>query len=178
MWSWFRKKRSEDSEEEMYVTVEVPDEEPVEEADLNEMTISNEGFSLIQKFEGFRGAAYQDIVGVWTIGYGHTKGVKEGDIITREEAIDLLREELIEYEGYVKEYVKVPLTQSQFDALVSFVYNLGPTNLSRSTLLRKLNVGDYDSVPSELLRWNKAGGKEVGGLTRRRQTEANLFARK
>jgi len=139
------------------------------------MNISVEGISLIKKFEGCELEAYQDSVGVWTIGYGHTKDVKEGDKINQDEAEHLLEEEMPEYEGYINDMVEVSLEQCQFDALVSWVYNLGPTNLSSSTLLKVLNEGDYDEVPFQIKRWNKAGGKVLEGLTRRREAEALLF---
>jgi GH24 family phage-related lysozyme (muramidase) len=139
------------------------------------MNISVEGTSLIKKFEGCELEAYQDSVGVWTIGYGHTKDVKQGDKINQDEAENLLEEEMPEYEGYINDMVEVSLEQCQFDALVSWVYNLGPTNLSSSTLLKVLNEGDYDEVPFQIKRWNKAGGKVLEGLTRRREAEALLF---
>jgi lysozyme len=139
------------------------------------MNISVEGISLIKKFEGCELEAYQDSVGVWTIGYGHTKDVKQGDKINQDEAENLLEEEMPEYEGYINDMVEVSLEQCQFDALVSWVYNLGPTNLSSSTLLKVLNEVDYDEVPFQIKRWNKAGGKVLEGLTRRREAEALLF---
>ena len=137
--------------------------------------ISQEGIELIKKFEGCELEAYQDSVGVWTIGYGHTKDVKEGDSINRDEAEHLLHEELPEYEGYINDLVTVPLNQCQFDALVCWVYNLGPTNLKESTLLKLLNAGDYHTVPAQIKRWNKAGGQTLQGLIRRREAEALLF---
>ena len=139
------------------------------------MKISAEGLALIKKFEGCELEAYQDAVGVWTIGYGHIKGVKEGMTITKQQAEEMLEEELIEYENYVKEAVKYQLDQCMFDALVSWTYNLGPSYLSSSTLLKVLNAGDYDGVPEQIKRWNKAGGKVLQGLVRRREAEALLF---
>ena len=139
------------------------------------MNISQEGIALIKKFEGCELEAYRDSVNVLTIGYGHTKDVKEGDKINQDEAEHLLKEEMPEYEGYINDMVEVSLEQCQFDALVSWVYNLGPTNLSSSTLLKVLNEGDYDEVPFQIKRWNKAGGKVLEGLTRRREAEALLF---
>jgi len=136
---------------------------------------SKEGIALIKKFEGCELTAYQDSVGVWTIGYGHTKNVCEGDCITMGEADRMLEEELVEYEGYINDMVKVDLSQNQFDALVAWVYNLGPTNLSQSSLLRELNNGNIAKVPSEMRRWNKAGGRVLDGLIRRREAEALLF---
>ena len=140
------------------------------------MVISNKGTSLIKDFEGFRTHAYQDAVGVWTIGYGHTKGVQPNDIISAAQGDKMLSEELAEYENYVNTLVIVPLHQHQFDALVSWTYNLGPTNLKSSTLLKVLNEGKYNEVPAQIRRWNKAGGKELEGLTRRREAEAQMFA--
>ena len=141
------------------------------------MRISEEGVALIKKFEGCELESYKCPAGVWTIGYGHTKGVKEGDSISMNEADEMLEKELIEYENYVDTLVTVPLTDYQRDALISWTYNLGPTNLKSSTLLRKLNEGDYDAVPHEMMRWTRAGGKELEGLVKRRTVEANMFQR-
>ena len=141
----------------------------------NEMETSQTGVDLIKEFEGRRLVAYQDSVGVWTIGYGHTKDVWEDRLIIKSTADRLLAEDLAEFEEYVNTLVKVPLTQNQFDALVAWTFNLGPTNLNKSTMLRKLNYGDYESVPEEMRRWNKAGGEVLNGLVRRRDAEAKLF---
>ena len=138
--------------------------------------ISDKGIYAIKKFEGCELIAYQDAVGVWTIGYGHTKGVSEGDIISSAQAEALLFKELKEYENYVHELVEVPLHQYQFDALVSWTYNLGPTNLKSSTMLKVLNEGKYNEVPDQMRRWNRAGGKVLEGLVKRRDYEARLFA--
>ena len=134
-----------------------------------------EGVSLIKKFEGCELEAYQCSANVWTIGYGHTKDVEKGDTITKEEAEQMLVDELHEYENYVNKYVNVALSQNQFDALVSWVYNLGPANLKASTMLKVLNSGEYEDVPAQIKRWNKAGGKVLEGLIRRREAEACLF---
>ena len=139
------------------------------------MQISEEGISLIKHFEGCGLEAYQDSVGIWTIGYGTIKGVKEGDQINQDEAEHLLQEEMPEYEGYINEMVNVPLEQNQFDALCSWVFNLGPNNLKSSTLLKVLNESKYDEVPEQIVRWNKAGGQVLQGLVKRRQAEANMF---
>ena len=139
------------------------------------MKISAEGLALIKKFEGCELEAYQDAVGVWTIGYGHIKGVEEGMTITKDQAEEMLLEELVEYETHVLNAVKNQLDQCMFDALVSWTYNLGPTNLNNSTMLKVLNAGQYDDVPAQIKRWNKAGGKELEGLVRRREAEALLF---
>ena len=119
------------------------------------MNISAEGLSLIKKFEGCELKAYRCAANVLTIGYGSTKGVTEDMEITQEEAESLL--------------------QHQFDAMVSWVFNLGSGNLSSSTLLKKLNNSEYDEVPAQIRRWNKAGGKVLDGLIRRREAEAKMF---
>ena len=142
------------------------------------MKISLEGLSLIKKFEGCKLEAYYCSGGVLTIGYGHTGGVKETDVITQEEADKLLKGDVLKFEQYVSDNVKVELDQSQFDALVAWTFNLGPGNLRESTMLKKLNDSDYASVPSEMKRWNKAGGKTLDGLIRRRNAEALLFQSK
>ena len=139
------------------------------------MQTSDEGKKLIKKFEGCKMRAYLDAVDVPTIAYGRTKNVKLGDTCTQSQAEEWLEEELVEYEGYVNEAVKVPLTQNQLDALVSWTYNLGPSNLNKSTLLKVLNNSDYDGVPEQIMRWNKAGGKVLDGLVRRREAEAEMF---
>ena len=137
--------------------------------------LEDRDLNFIREVEGFNREAYQDEGGVWTIGYGHIKGVSEGMTITQEQAEEMLRDEMAEYEGYVNSLVTVELNQNQFDAMVSWVYNLGGGNLSSSTLLKVLNDGDYAGVPAQMMRWNKAGGKVLEGLTRRRQAEADLF---
>lgn len=144
------------------------------------MQTSDKGIALIKQFEGCKLTAYQDSVGVWTIGYGWTqpvdgKPIRAGMTIKQEAAERLLKTGLVSYESDVSRLVKVGLTQGQFDALVSFTYNLGARALSTSTLLRKLNAGDYAGAADEFLRWNKAGGKVLNGLTRRREAERALF---
>ncbi|MBJ9259733.1 lysozyme [Citrobacter amalonaticus] len=144
------------------------------------MQTSDKGIALIKEFEGCKLTAYQDSVGVWTIGYGWTqlvdgKPIRAGMTIKQETAERLLKTGLVSYESDVSRLVKVGLTQGKFDALVSFTYNLGARSLSTSTLLRKLNSGDYAGAADEFLRWNKAGGKVLNGLTRRREAERALF---
>ena len=139
------------------------------------MKTGNKGIELIKHFEGCELEAYKCPAGVWTIGYGHIKGVKEGMTITESQAEEMLKSELNEYEGYINNLVTAELNQNQFDAMLSWVYNLGGGNLKASTLLKVLNSGDYDGVPAQMMRWNKAGGKVLEGLTRRRQAEADLF---
>jgi lysozyme len=153
---------------------------------MHPKSISDQGINLVKKFEGLAKVdtdgmiiPYKCPANVMTIGYGHTKGVKKNMRITKEEAENLLRDDLRTFEAEVKNMVDVPLSQYQFDTLVSFVYNLGAANFKSSTLLKKLNSGDYAAVPAQLMRWNKArvGGKlqPLTGLTRRRTAEAALF---
>ena len=151
----------------------------------NDMHISDEGLALIKHFEGcpVNGAgdpiAYLCPAGVWTIGYGHTHRVKEHDRWTMSHADYILREELEdEYEVNIKDYVKVPLEQYQFDALVAWVFNLGVGNLRDSTLLKVLNEGKYQEVPEQIKRWNKANGTVLSGLVKRRDAEALMFSGK
>lgn len=142
--------------------------------------VSPEGVALLHHFEGFRADAYQDSVGIWTIGYGNTRyedgtPVRKGDRVTRERGAELFRNILKGFEQAVLDAVTVPLTQGQFDALVSFAYNVGTGALRSSTLLRVLNAGDYDAAADQFLRWNRAGGRVLPGLTRRREAERKLF---
>lgn len=142
------------------------------------MKTSQRGIDLIKSFEGLRLTAYPD-PGTggdpWTIGYGHTKGVKPGMKITENRAEELLRDDLAEFEAALNGLVKVRLCQHQFDALVSLVFNIGPGAFSDSTLLRLLNAGLYDDAALQFVRWNKGGGKVLSGLTRRRMAERKLF---
>jgi len=142
------------------------------------MEISSEGVALIKKFEGCELKSYRCAANVLTIGYGHTKGVTEDMEITQEEAEKMLKDELVDYCNYVDKYVEVPLEQHHFDSLVSWVYNLGPTNLKSSTLLKVLNDKDYEGVPAQIKRWNKANGVVKQGLIRRREAEALMFENK
>ena len=139
------------------------------------MKISEEGKALIKKFEGCKLEAYKCPAGVWSIGFGFTKDVQEGDVWSQTHAEEMLEIELEEYEGYINDLVDVPLEQHQFDALVAWVYNLGAGNLISSTLLIKLNAKEYADIPHEIQRWNKAAGEVLEGLVRRRKAEALLF---
>lgn len=160
------------------------------------MKISDNGIDLLIEFEGTgpikngKLQPYKDVAGLLTIGYGHllTESEKSlgkllingnptqyGNGITKEQAISLKKQDLVRFEKAVNEAVKVELNQNQFDALVCFAFNIGDGAFKKSTLVRKLNEGDYDSVETQLMRWNKANGKPVAGLTRRRQAEADLF---
>lgn len=121
--------------------------------------------------EGYREEAYLDIVGVPTIGYGTTQGVKMGDRTNPVKALERALSDMQKFEGAIKQCVKVPLYQHEYDAYLSLSYNIGSGAFCRSTLVRKLNAGDYKGACDEILRWNRAGGKEVRGLTLRRQEE-------
>jgi len=142
------------------------------------MRTGPQGIELIRHFEGCRFDAYLCPAGVWTIGYGHTADVKEGDSIDQEAAEAFLIEDLEKFEQAVMRLVEVSLTQQQFDALVSWTFNLGAGNLAESTLLRKLNNYQYAEVPEQMMRWVRAGGKVLDGLVRRRAAEAALFQNK
>jgi lysozyme len=141
------------------------------------VNISTAGIALIKQFEGCRLEAYLDSVGVPTIGYGSTEGVTMGDKITQDEADALLLEDLVRFEKCVNEHVDVPITQEQFDSLVCFAFNVGCGALIGSTLLKLLNAGNYNAAAQQFLRWDKAGGKVLAGLTRRRQAESDLFSK-
>lgn len=144
--------------------------------------INQHGLNTIKQWEGLKTDAYQDIAGVWTIGYGHTAAAGEpvpveGMSITIEEAEALLRHDLTQYEQAVQQNVKVPLNDNQFAALVSFTYNVGISAFKSSTLLRKLNQGNYEAVPAELMKWVYSNGRKVQGLVNRRAAEAGLWVK-
>ena len=141
------------------------------------MKVSQDCIQLVKYFEGFEDTAYLCPANVWTIGYGRTRNVKEGDKITEVQAERDLLEELEEFKHQVLDSVKVELKQNELDALTSWTYNLGVGNLKSSTLLKKLNAGNKDEVPAEIVRWNKANGKVIAGLTKRREAEAELWAK-
>ena len=144
------------------------------------MKPSDNCYNLIKQFEGCRLKAYKDPIGIWTIGYGtiiYPDGakVKEGDSITSERADFLLRWQVLTKSGEVDKVAK-GVNQNQFDALVSFAYNVGSGALKKSTLLKKLLINPNDpTIEQEFLKWNKAGGKELNGLTKRRQAESDLY---
>lgn len=140
------------------------------------MSMSQAGLDMVKKYEGLYTKAYRDPVGILTIGYGHTgSDVREGQTITKAQATELLRKDLGTAENAVRKAVKVPLTQGQFDALVSFTFNCGAGALQKSTLLQKLNAGDYAGAQAEFAKWNHGGGRVLPGLTRRRNEEAQMF---
>jgi lysozyme len=154
------------------------------------MQMSQNGRKLLEQWEGVRLNAYKDSAGLLTIGVGHLltkselssgkididgESVKYGDGLTSGQADALLAQDLNPAETTVKNNVKVELNQNQFDALVSFTFNVGGGAFKGSTLLKKLNNGLYGEVPSQLMRWDKAGGKVVPGLKKRRENEVNLW---
>ena len=143
------------------------------------------GIEIIKSFEGFRSAPYKCPAGIPTIGYGATfypggKKVTMADAtITEARGTELLQSMLVSFEQYVDSYCRDDINQNQFDALVSFAYNLGPANLKSSTLLKKVNANPEDeSIRLEFMKWVKAGGKTLKGLVRRREAEANLYFKK
>lgn len=144
------------------------------------MKLGQAGFNLIKEFEGLYLTAYKCPAGVWTIGFGTTgkvdgKAIGKGMKITKEKAEQLLKKDVEQFEQSVDNLVKVPINQNQFDALVSFTYNVGSGALKGSTLLKKLNQENYQGAANEFLKWNKAGGKILTGLRRRREAERKLF---
>src|SRR5258708_33537577 len=142
------------------------------------MNISEAGLALIKESELLRLQAYPDPgtnAEPWTIGYGHTRGVKQGDTCTTDEADRWLIEDLEPVEKCIADSVSIELTQGQYDALCSFVFNLGCMALRNSTLLRKLNAGDDTGAAEEFHKWNHAGGKVLAGLSKRRNAEAEMF---
>jgi len=138
--------------------------------------LKDEELNFIREVEGLEHNAYQDEGGVWTIGYGHTRGVKEGDSISTHKANTYLNTDLIAFEIQLQRLVRVELTQNQYTALLSFIYNIGATQFAKSTLLKYVNEKKFDLVPDELRKWNRVNGEVSLGLTRRRDKEAILFA--
>ena len=139
------------------------------------MKTSLKGIALIKEFEGLRLKAYLCPGEVWTIGYGHTAGVKPGMVITEAQAEEYLKTDLIAFERYLNG-LELTLNQNQFDALVSFIYNVGTGNFSSSTLLRKIRVNPQDnSIMDEFLRWVYSKGRVLPGLQRRRLAEMKLY---
>lgn len=136
----------------------------------------------MKQWEGLRTKAYRDAGGVWTIGYGHTATAgspvpRRGQVITESEAERILLRDLTQYEQAVEDLVKVKLNNNQFAALVSFTFNVGIGAFKKSTLLKKLNNGNFNAIPTELTKWTKAGGKKIQGLVNRRAGEAGLWVK-
>ena len=142
------------------------------------MKTSQKGIDLIKQHEGLRLVAYPDPASggkPWTIGFGSTHGVRQGLKINAQQAEDMLRETLVEFEEVVNTHVKVPLTQNQFDSLMSFIYNVGPRNFIGSSVLSKLNDGDTKGAADALLLWDRAAHHVVPGLHTRRVDERAVF---
>ena len=138
------------------------------------------GKTLLKQFEGLKLKAYDDGTGVWTIGIGtirypNGQKVKSGDTCTEEQAYAYVDNDLKSFENKIHSLVKVVLTQNQYNAIVCFTYNVGVTNFANSTLLKKINLGDFKSAADEFLKWNKDGGKVMKGLVARREAERKLF---
>lgn len=143
---------------------------------MQEHTYSEEGLALTKGFEGLRLGAYQDVAGIWTVGYGHTGAdVRAGLTITEAQAETLLLADLADAIACVNCAVTRAVSQCQFDALVDFCFNAGRGNFRNSTLLRKLNKGDVDGAAAQFALWIHAGGKVLAGLVRRRKAEAAMF---
>lgn len=142
--------------------------------------LNKASIDLIKSFEGLKLTAYLCPANVPTIGYGTTKGLTRADVgkktITEAEATRLLLEDVARFEKAVDKLVKVKLTENQRGALVIFTYNLGEGNFASSTLLKRVNAGDFNAAQAEFARWDRAGGRVLAGLTRRRAAEAKLFA--
>jgi lysozyme len=144
------------------------------------MKVNDEGLKLIKVSEGLRLGAYKDAVGVWTIGYGHTSAagdprVMPGQKITKDQADQILKRDVYEFARGVANTVKVPLSDNQFSALVSFAYNVGLGALKKSSVLKAVNAGQFNKVPGALSLWVKADGQTLPGLVKRRAAEAALF---
>lgn len=144
------------------------------------MKTSKKGIDLISGFEGDRLTAYKCPAGVWTIGKGHTSAagsptVREGMVITQKESDDIFARDLIPYEMSVTSALKVSISQSQFDALVSLCYNIGPDAFRRSSVLRHVNSREWDKVPADFMKWTRGGGRELPGLVRRRRAEVAMW---
>ncbi len=139
------------------------------------MNISSKGIELIKRWEGWRAKAYLCSAGVWTIGWGHTATARRGMTITKQQGDSLFKKDIQVYVNAVNRLVKVPLNQNQFDALVSFCYNLGAGALSTSSLLRTLNQRKYELTATWFNRYVYGGGKKLPGLVKRRQAERKLF---
>lgn len=146
---------------------------------MTNITIPKQAIELIKKYEGFSSKAYLCPANVWTIGYGTTrvdnKSVTSGMTCTEQQAEEYLKNDLQVFAKAINRLVKVPLTDNQFSALLSFTYNLGVGALEKSTLLKKLNEGSYGVAQAEFLKWIRAGGKILPGLVCRRGEEAELF---
>lgn len=142
------------------------------------MKLSQKGIELIKQFEGYSSKAYPDPAtggAPWTIGYGTTKGVKPGMVITAQQAEKMLRDDVAKFESGVSSLITSPTTQGQFDAMVSLAYNIGLGNFGKSTLLKKHNARCYTCAADQFRVWNRANGKVMNGLTKRRAAEREVY---
>ena len=139
------------------------------------MKVSDKGIALIKEFEDCKLTAYKDSVGVWTIGYGHTRSARQGMVITQTQADELLALDVATHATGVYKALQVKLEQHQFDAVVSLAFNVGVNAVRNSTLLKMINRGDDKLAAAQFDRWNKAGGKVLAGLTRRRAAERRMY---
>lgn len=142
------------------------------------MKLSQRGIDLIKQFEGYSSKAYPDPATgrePWTIGYGTTKGVKPGMVVTAEQAEKMLRDDVAKFESGVSSLITAPTTQGQFDAMVSLAYNIGLGNFGKSTLLKKHNARCYTCAADQFRVWNRANGKVMNGLTKRRAAEREVY---
>lgn len=142
------------------------------------MKLSQRGIDLIKQFEGYSSKAYPDPAtggAPWTIGYGTTKGVKPGMVITAQQAEKMLRNDVAKFESGVSSLIAAPTTQGQFDAMVSLAYNIGLGNFGKSTLLKKHNARCYTCAADQFRVWNRANGKVMNGLTKRRAAEREVY---
>lgn len=142
------------------------------------MKLSTRGIDLIKRFEGYSSKAYPDPATggePWTIGYGTTNGVKPGMVITAEKAEKMLRDDVAKFESGVSSLITAPTTQGQFDAMVSLAYNIGLGNFGKSTLLKKHNARCYTCAADQFRVWNRANGKVMNGLTKRRAAERQVY---
>jgi lysozyme len=142
------------------------------------MKLSQRGIDLIKQFEGYSSKAYPDPAtggAPWTIGYGTIKGIKPGMIITAEQAEKMLRDDVAKFESGVSSLITAPTTQGQFDAMVSLAYNIGLGNFGKSTLLKKHNARCYTCAADQFRVWNRANGKVMNGLTKRRAAERQVY---
>jgi lysozyme len=139
------------------------------------LSYSEAGLDLTEGFEGLRLEAYEDVGGVWTIGYGHTKDVYPGMIITQEEAESFLYEDIQFAVNTANKFISYQLTQNQFDAVVDLIYNIGISAFSTSTMLKFINSGQLAKAALEFSKWDHVHGKVIAGLSKRRQAEYELF---
>lgn len=143
--------------------------------------VTDDAVNMVSQFEGFRSEPYQDSAGVWTIGYGSTRDAdgspidEDTDSVTKQQALDLMRRDLLKTATILDKDVHVALNDHERAALESFIYNVGAGNFEASTLLKKLNAGDIEGSANEFLRWDHAGGKVLAGLLKRREAERSEF---